>query len=94
MSAAVVITAQGFLLAHREDYERVYAEFRWPVLDRFNRALDYFDLTAQRNDRPALWIVDEKAAARPGCPLPNVSSARTGWPITCAFSNCAAATAC
>jgi acetyl-CoA synthetase len=59
MSAAAFVEARDFLLAHREDYQRVYAQFRWPVLDRFNWALDYFDPMAQGNDRPGLWIVDE-----------------------------------
>ncbi|HEY1260631.1 MAG TPA: AMP-binding protein, partial [Stellaceae bacterium] len=41
------------------DYERAYRDFRWPVLDRFNWALDYFDPMAAGNNRPGLWIVDE-----------------------------------
>jgi acetyl-CoA synthetase len=59
MSAAAFIEARDFLLAHRQEYERAYRDFRWPVLDRFNWALDYFDPMAQGNDRPGLWIVDE-----------------------------------
>ena len=59
MSAAAFIEARDFLLAHRDDYERAYRDFRWPALDRFNWALDYFDPMAQGNDRPGLWIVDE-----------------------------------
>jgi acetyl-CoA synthetase len=59
MSAAAFIAARDFLFAHREDYERAYREFRWPVLDRFNWALDYFEPMARGNDRPGLWIVDE-----------------------------------
>jgi acetyl-CoA synthetase len=59
MSAADFVGARDFLLAHREDYERAYRDFRWPVLDRFNWALDYFDPMAQGNARPGLWIVDE-----------------------------------
>ena len=43
----------------RDDYERAYRDFRWPELDRFNWALDYFDPMARGNDRPALWIVNE-----------------------------------
>jgi acetyl-CoA synthetase len=49
-------------LAHREDYERAHRDFRWPVLDRFNWALDYFDPMARGNDRPGLWIVDDGGA--------------------------------
>ena len=59
MSATAFIEARDFLLARREEYERAYRDFRWPVLDRFNWALDYFDPMAQGNDRPGLWIVDE-----------------------------------
>jgi acetyl-CoA synthetase len=58
MSAAF-LEARNFLIAHREDYETVYREFRWPTLDRFNWALDYFDPMAARNDETGLWIVDE-----------------------------------
>ena len=59
MTASAFIAARDFLLEAREDYERAYRDFRWPVLDRFNWALDYFDRMAYRNDRPALWIVNE-----------------------------------
>jgi acetyl-CoA synthetase len=59
MSAAEFLAARDFLLESREDYDRAYRDFRWPVLDRFNWALDYFDRMAYRNDRPALWIVNE-----------------------------------
>ncbi len=59
MSATAFIEARDFLLAHRDDYQRAYRDFRWPALDRFNWALDYFDPMALGNDRPGLWIVDE-----------------------------------
>jgi acetyl-CoA synthetase len=59
MSAAAFMAARDFLLATREDYERAYREFRWPALDRFNWALDYFDPMAEGNERPALWLVEE-----------------------------------
>jgi acetyl-CoA synthetase len=59
MSAAAFMAARDFLLACRGDYERAYREFRWPELDRFNWALDYFDAVARDNGRPALWIVDQ-----------------------------------
>ena len=59
MSAAAFVEARDFLLAHRRDYETAYRDFRWPVLDRFNWALDYFDPMARGNDRPGLWLVDE-----------------------------------
>ncbi|GLW28631.1 AMP-binding protein [Actinoplanes regularis] len=51
--------ARDFLLAHRENYPVAYEEFAWPRLDRFNWALDWFDVIAAGNDAPALWIVEE-----------------------------------
>jgi acetyl-CoA synthetase len=59
MSASAFLAARDFLLKHREDYDTAYRDFRWPVLDRFNWALDHFDAMAQGNDRPALWLVDD-----------------------------------
>jgi acetyl-CoA synthetase len=58
-NAAPFIAARDFLLRHREDYAKAYAEFQWPKLDRFNWALDYFDVMARGNAQPALWLVDE-----------------------------------
>ncbi len=62
MSAAAFIEARDFLFACREDYERAYRDFRWPMLDQFNWALDYFDPMAEGNEGPGLWIVDEAGA--------------------------------
>ena len=59
MSAAAFLQARDFLFTHRTDYDTAYRDFRWPVLDRFNWALDYFDRMADGNDQPALWIVNE-----------------------------------
>ena len=36
-----------------------HRHLKWPALDRFNWALDYFDAYAKNNTRPALWIVTE-----------------------------------
>ncbi|GAB3674073.1 AMP-binding protein [Salinisphaera aquimarina] len=47
------------LLERREDYTRAYEDFRWPELDTFNWALDWFDDYAADNDKTALWLVDE-----------------------------------
>ena len=58
-STEAFLAARDFLIAHREDYVTAYHEFRWPALDTFNWALDYFDVLARDNDRPALWVVDE-----------------------------------
>ncbi|HEX4498937.1 MAG TPA: AMP-binding protein [Thermoanaerobaculia bacterium] len=53
------LAARDFLIAHRDDYAAARAGFRWPRLDRFNWALDFFDVQARGNDRTALWIVGE-----------------------------------
>ena len=59
MTAVAFIEARDFLLSRREDYEAAYRDFRWPVLDRFNWALDYFDPMARGNRTTGLWIVDD-----------------------------------
>jgi acetyl-CoA synthetase len=51
--------ARDFLLRHREDYTAAREGFRWPRPEHFNWALDWFDVIAEDNDRPALWIVEE-----------------------------------
>jgi acetyl-CoA synthetase len=56
--------ARDLLLARREDYDAARREFAWPELDEFNWALDWFDVVAEGNDRPALWIVEEDGAER------------------------------
>jgi acetyl-CoA synthetase len=53
------LQARDFLLAHRSDYDTAYRDFRWPVLDEFNWALDYFDGMARENHNPALWVIGE-----------------------------------
>lgn len=58
-SAAAFLKARDLLFRYRTDYDTAVREFRWPVLDRFNWALDYFDAMASGNDRPALHIVEE-----------------------------------
>ncbi|HEY2029265.1 MAG TPA: AMP-binding protein, partial [Myxococcales bacterium] len=54
--------ARALLQKHREDYQTAYAQFRWPKLDHFNWALDWFDEFAKGNDRPALHLVSDSAA--------------------------------
>ena len=56
---AAFLKARDFLLRHRADYDTAVRDFRWPVLDRFNWALDYFDAMATGNDLPGLHIVGE-----------------------------------
>jgi acetyl-CoA synthetase len=60
--AALFIAARDFLVRHRDDYAKAYRDFAWPKLDRFNWALDYFDVMARGNEQPALWLVDDEAA--------------------------------
>lgn len=60
--AAEFLNARDFLLRQRTACEYACAHFRWPQLDRFNWALDYFDPMAAGNTRPALWVVDESGA--------------------------------
>lgn len=61
---AELLRARDFLLAHRDDYDTAYRDFRWPRLDTFNWALDWFDPLARGNSAPALWIVEESGAQR------------------------------
>jgi len=48
--------ARDALLAAHGDYDAALRDFRWPELDEFNWALDWFDVVA--DDRPALWIIE------------------------------------
>lgn len=61
MSAGVeeFLRARDLLLAHAEEYERARRDFRWPRLERFNWALDYFDRLAEGNRATAFRLVDE-----------------------------------
>lgn len=61
-AGAAFRNARDLLITHREDYAAAYAAFRWPVLDQFNWALDYFDPHALDNHRTALWLIDELGA--------------------------------
>ncbi|HSM87965.1 MAG TPA: AMP-binding protein, partial [Candidatus Limnocylindrales bacterium] len=53
--------SRDYLLAHRDDYQTAYAGFRWPKLERFNWALDWFDAIAagERRNQTALWVAYE-----------------------------------
>jgi len=61
-STEIFRRARDFLVQHREDLDTAYRDFRWPVLDRFNWALDWFDVQAEGNGRTALHIVEEYGA--------------------------------
>jgi len=66
MSTAALRDARDFLLAHRSDYDTAYRDFRWPVLDRFNWALDWFEAELAQGEaasRTALQIVGDGAAS-------------------------------
>jgi acetyl-CoA synthetase len=54
--------AREILLRHREDHAAACREFRWPALEEFNWALDWFDTLADRVSTPALWVVDDDGA--------------------------------
>jgi acetyl-CoA synthetase len=56
-NAAPFIAARDLLLRLRTDYDAATREFRWPVMDRFNWALDYFDHLPA--DALALWCIGE-----------------------------------
>ncbi len=57
--------ARDFLVEHREDHDRAARDFRWPHLETFNWALDWFDvIAAEGPDRLALWIVEEDGSER------------------------------
>jgi acetyl-CoA synthetase len=59
-ATARVRAARDLLLEHRREYGTAVREFRWPQLETFNWALDWFDVLAEANgDRAALWIVEE-----------------------------------
>ena len=52
--------ARDHLLDLGRDLDRAGSEFRWPdVGDRFNWAVDWFDVMARDDDRIALWLVEE-----------------------------------
>ncbi|PYR66156.1 MAG: AMP-dependent synthetase [Acidobacteria bacterium] len=53
------LAARDFILQHRTAYDTAVRDFRWPALDHFNWALDYFDAIAAGNNRPALHLVEE-----------------------------------
>ena len=68
-SGQAFLAARDLLLRHRRDIAAARAAFRWPVLDRFNWALDHFDRMAAGNDAPALRFV------APGAPETSISFA-------------------
>jgi acetyl-CoA synthetase len=51
--------ARDTLIEHRADYDGAVAAFKWPRPQQFNWAIDWFDVIAQDNARPALRIVGD-----------------------------------
>ncbi|MFC9793536.1 acyl-CoA synthetase [Streptomyces sp. NPDC127584] len=51
--------ARDLLLRLRGDREAARAAFRWPRAAHFNWALDWFDVIAEGNDRPALELLGQ-----------------------------------
>ncbi|MEO8908500.1 MAG: AMP-binding protein [Microbacteriaceae bacterium] len=52
--------ARDRLIELADDYDTAVAEFRWPTLGpTYNWATEWFDVIAEGNERPALWIVEE-----------------------------------
>jgi acetyl-CoA synthetase len=64
MSESPFLRARELLLRHRDDRVAASRKFAWPVLDRFNWALDYFDVFAHGNDRIALHVVSDDGTSR------------------------------
>ena len=67
MGAESFKAARDFLFTHRADYATAHAEFRWPQLEEFNYALDWFDAELAHGplaNQLALKIVGDGAATR------------------------------
>src|SRR5690349_22859544 len=64
MGAEAFKAARDYLFEHRTNYRTVHRDFRWPQLDNFNYALDWFDDLAKGADgqRLALKIIGDGAA--------------------------------
>lgn len=58
-SLSTFLQARDLLLLHRSDPIAAVTDFRWPRLNEFNWALDYFDAMAHDNEATALWIVND-----------------------------------
>jgi acetyl-CoA synthetase len=57
--------ARDLLLQYREDYGEAYAQFKWPTLQYFNWALDWFDAIApRRTSRPDSSLGDARKRRR------------------------------
>jgi acetyl-CoA synthetase len=63
-STATFRAARDLLLERREDHAAAYRDFRWPQLGEFNWALDWFDVVAAGQMRPALSVVSSDGSER------------------------------
>ncbi|HEX2901969.1 MAG TPA: AMP-binding protein [Jatrophihabitans sp.] len=82
-AVADFLAARELLLECRGDYTRALAEFRWPQLEQFNWALDYFDgvLARERGEQEALRLIeDDGSVARYTFAALSARSSRlAGW---------------
>ena len=60
-STEAFVEARKVLMAQRNDHDRACASFRWPELETFNWALDWFDVYAKGNNQTALWVASRDA---------------------------------
>ena len=54
------LRARDALLRNRGDLERARSEFKWPVLEEFNWAWDWFEVFARENEKTALVLISER----------------------------------
>ena len=91
MGATAFREARALLLARREHYDDAYREFRWPALDSFNWALDWFDAYARRQRRPGAlrWWPTTAPTTRALSFAELVRARAARSPTSCARSACA-----
>ena len=63
--------ARDLLQSVREDYDTARSEFRWPELETFNWALDWFDVPWSRRSSSRRCGSTTARAPRTGCPTPS-----------------------
>ena len=63
-AALAFIEARDRLVKFRDNYGEACRGFRWPQLDEFNWACDYFDVVAESNSRIAVNVVDDAGSAQ------------------------------
>ena len=73
------LAARDFLLEHRSDQPTAARDFRWPVLDEFNWALDHFERSPKATSGPRCGSSTRTAASR-SARSSRWPSVRTRWP--------------